>query len=95
LPERAQAYARITFGKAIDGYDDLANRGKSVVGRVRRQEATEESAEHAGRAGRKTQPSRTAARKGAVRATRSPGKATETEAKKTAAAKASAEKVGD
>jgi heparin binding hemagglutinin HbhA len=99
LPERAQAFSRATFDKAGDSYDELANRGKRVVGRVRRQKATEELAEQAGRTGRKAQATRTAARKGAAGATRS-GKATVTEAKKTAraateAAKASTEKRGD
>jgi hypothetical protein len=83
MPERAQAFARITFGKAGDSYDELASRGKRVVGRIRRQQATDELAERAGRTGRKAKATGTAARKGAARATRS-GKATVTEAKKTA-----------
>lgn len=99
LPERAQAVARINLGKAGDSYDELAGRGKRVVGHIRRQKATGELAEKTGRTGRKTQATRTAARKGAARATRS-GKATGTEATKTAraateAAKASDEKLGD
>jgi len=88
LPERAQAFARTTFAKAGDSYDELANRGRRVVGRVRRQKATEELADQAGRTGRKAQATRTAARKGGPRA-RS-GKATVTEA-----VKASTEKLGD
>jgi len=40
LPERAQAFARIKLGKAGDSYDELASRGKRIVGRVRRQKAS-------------------------------------------------------
>src|SRR6266508_4610584 len=82
LPERAQAFARIKLGKAGDSYDELASRGKRIVGRGRRQKATGELAEQAGRTGRQTQATRVAARKGAARATRA-GKATVTEPKKT------------
>src|SRR6266508_2860404 len=58
LPERAQAFARTTFAKAGDSCDEHANRGRRVVGRVRRQKATEEWAAQAGRTGRKAQATR-------------------------------------
>jgi len=54
LPERAQAFARIKLGTAGDSYDELASRGKRIVGRVRRPKATGEMAEQAGRSGGRT-----------------------------------------
>jgi heparin binding hemagglutinin HbhA len=42
LPEKAQSFALAQVGKANDAYEDLAERGKGVVGRIRRQQATQD-----------------------------------------------------
>jgi heparin binding hemagglutinin HbhA len=92
LPGKAQELARGGLGKADEAYDDLADRGKTVVDRVRRQQSRKELVEQTERALRGGRGTRATARKGAARTTGA-GKAPVKGAKKTA--EASAEKIGD
>jgi hypothetical protein len=96
LPEKAETFARGRLGKAGEAYEDLAERGHSAVGRIRRQKPTRELAEHVEISERQVRATGAAARKRAAGTSRA-AKATVTEAKKTAAAKAEAstDKIGD
>ncbi|HET7388443.1 MAG TPA: hypothetical protein VFJ19_17455 [Nocardioidaceae bacterium] len=77
--------------QALSGYADLAARGKSLVARVRRQQASADLAEQAEKTTTKAKTTATQARKSA-RTTKSSAKATGTSARKTAGAASKATK---
>jgi len=80
LPEKTQAFARGRLDQASHGYADLAERGRSVVDRLRRQKPTPQPAEHVKITGRRAPATRT--RKGTAGTTRA-AKAAGGEAQKT------------
>jgi hypothetical protein len=98
LPEQAQSVVAFFATKANDVYDDLAERGENVVGRIRRQRSTEDLKDQAQSTVRRAKATRTTATKGAA-ATKRSAKATATSAGKTAeaagkAASDAADKIG-
>jgi heparin binding hemagglutinin HbhA len=109
LPAQAQTFATTVTARAVgvygevatratDVYEGLATRGKSVVGRIRRQKATQDMKSEAQKTATRVKATRTTARKSAD-STRRSAKATGTSATRTAqtAAKAAgdaADKVG-
>ena len=82
-------------GKADAVYGDLLTRGRSVVGRIRRQKSTQDLKKHAATTVRRTKATTTTAKKQAS-ATRTSAKSASTAARKTAsaAAKATADGAG-
>jgi heparin binding hemagglutinin HbhA len=99
LPAVAQAGLTTVLGQAEETYEDLAGRGKDLVGRIRSQKATTDLEAAAKTTVSKAKATRTTVKKTATTAQRNV-KATTTAAKKTAktAAKATtdaAAKVGD
>lgn len=99
LPAVAQAGLTTVLGQAEDTYDELAERGKEIVTRIRSQKATEDLVTQAKTTVSKAKATRTTAKKTAETATRNV-KATATSARKTAktatkAATDAATKVGD
>jgi heparin binding hemagglutinin HbhA len=109
LPEKAQAFAQVQLGKATEAYEDitgkatetygdLAKRGKNVVGRIRRQKASQDLKADIETTTAKAKATETTARK-AVTSTQRAAKGTATSAAKTAktaekATKDAAGKVG-
>ncbi|MGC4940152.1 hypothetical protein [Kribbella sp. DT2] len=83
LPAVAQAGLTTVLGQAEETYEDLAARGEDIVGRIRRQKATEDLEAQAKTTISKAKATRTTARKTADSATRNV-KATATSARKTA-----------
>lgn len=87
LPARAQTVAVSAAVGAADqvdaAYEELLARGRRVVGRIRRQKATQELKRDAGTTVRRTRATATAARSGASE-TASAAKGTATTAKKSA-----------
>jgi heparin binding hemagglutinin HbhA len=99
LPRRTQSIVRGRIDQATGIYDDLAARGRILIGRIRRQKATEDLVEQAQATVRQARATRTAARKATERTTRA-AKRTKTEATKTAeaagrASQAAADKTGE
>lgn len=88
LPAKAQTAAVGVVVGAADRadavYDTLLTRGRKVVGRIRRQKATQELKRDAGTTVRRTKAARTVASKGAADTTAA-AKGTRTTAKKSAA----------
>lgn len=68
LQQRAVGYAGSLATLATDAYDDLAQRGRSLVSRVQRQEATQELEAQVSAASRQAKAARTSARKTAATA---------------------------
>jgi septum formation inhibitor MinC len=94
LPARLEALVALyvtelsgTFGETVDDlnqqYDDLAARGRTLVGRIRRQQATQQVKAEAKQTASRAKTARTQTRKAAGTAKRST-KATATTARKTA-----------
>lgn len=99
LPVTAQAGVTAVLGQAEEAYEDLADRGKDLVERIRSQKSTEDLVAQAKTTRSKAKATRTTAKKTADTATRNV-KATTTSARKTAktaskAAGDAASKVGD
>jgi heparin binding hemagglutinin HbhA len=99
LPNTFQTRVNTVVEQAEATYDDLAGRGKDLVTRIRKQQATEDLAAQAKTTVRKAKATRTSARKAADAASSS-AKATATSARKTAksatkAAEDAAGKIGD
>lgn len=110
LPAQAQTLASTAAARAVgvygevatkatEAYDELAKRGKSVVGRVRRQKATQDLKSDAQKTATRVKATRTTAKKSAESTKRS-AKATTTSATRTAqtaskAAGDAASKVGN
>lgn len=99
LPNTFQSRVNTVVEQAETTYDDLAGRGKDLVTRIRKQQATEDLAAQATTTVRKAKATRTTARKSAD-AAQSSAKATTTSARKTAksaakATEAAARKIGD
>lgn len=99
LPTVAQSGLTTVIGQAEETYDELAERGKEIVTRIRSQKATDDLVTQAKTTVSKAKATRTTARKTADTASRNV-KATGTSARKTAktATKAAADaaaKVGD
>ncbi|MGH3354387.1 MAG: hypothetical protein ACRDOJ_00730 [Nocardioidaceae bacterium] len=102
-PAKAQAKAQETLhevvAQATNTYDGLAGRGKTLVDRIRKQEATQDVVRTAQQTKTQAKGTATTARKSAAQ-TKSRAKGTTTSAKKTTgvaktAAKKSADKIGD
>jgi len=89
LTHKTEVFAHGQLDKAAETYDDLAGRGERLMGRIRRQKATDELVEQAEATIRRARATRTAAHKGAQRAGRA-AQDTMTEARKTAQAAATA-----
>ncbi len=70
LQQRAWGYAGSLSTMVTGTYDDLAQRGRGVVGRVRRQESSQELEARAKTASRQTKAATTSARKTAESAQR-------------------------
>ncbi|MFZ5850922.1 MAG: hypothetical protein ACOYY2_05975 [Actinomycetota bacterium] len=68
LPERAQAFALDRLGRAGTTYDELADRGRHVLGRLRGQQATEEARRQARTTVRRAKGAVSSARKTATAA---------------------------
>jgi heparin binding hemagglutinin HbhA len=85
LPEQAQSVVGLLVATANDVYEDLAERGENVVGRIRRQKATGDLKDHAQSTVRRAKATRTTATKGAT-STKRAAKGTVTSATKTAQA---------
>jgi heparin binding hemagglutinin HbhA len=85
LPEKAQSFALIQVGKANEAYEELAKRGKVIVGRIRRQKATQDLKAQAQVTAESAKATETTARK-AVGSTQRAAKGTATSATKTAKA---------
>jgi heparin binding hemagglutinin HbhA len=85
LPEKAQSFALSQVGKANEAYEDLAARGKNVVGRIRRQKASQDLKAEAHTTASKAKATEQSARR-AVSSTQRSAKATATSASKTAKA---------
>jgi hypothetical protein len=99
LPAVAQASLITVLGQAEETYEELSGRGKELVTRIRKQQATEDLVVQAKNTVSKAKATRTSTRKTADAASRNV-KATTTSARKTAknaskAAGAAASKVGD
>jgi heparin binding hemagglutinin HbhA len=108
LPTRLQKLVDSQVATAGDTYADLVKRGESLVGRIRRQQSTQDAEAAAKttvtKAKTTSTQTKTAAKKTAAKARKSPAKssakATATSAKKTASTTAkavadAAEKIGD
>jgi hypothetical protein len=80
LPGRAQTMTRATVDRAGSTYESLAERGETVVGRIRRQQATKEVAAQAATTVRSAKATRTTATK-AAKSTVNRAKATATTAR--------------
>lgn len=95
LPAKAQTAvvgAAVTVVDRTDAvYEDLVGRGRSVVGRIRRQKATQDLKRDAGTTVRRSKATKTSAKKSAAN-TRKAAKSTATSAKKSAASTRSAAK---
>jgi heparin binding hemagglutinin HbhA len=89
LPEQAQLLASSLVARAAGTYEDLANRGEAVVGRIRRQQATQELEQQAASTVRRAKAPRTTVGNSAAVTKRS-AKATVTSASETASAAARA-----
>lgn len=83
LPEQAQSAALDALKDAADVYADLAKRGESLVGRIRRQKATEDLLDQVKTAESHAKATATTAKKSA-KSTRTAAKGTATTAKKSA-----------
>lgn len=98
LPDQAQSVVSLVVATAADVYGDLAERGETVVNRIRRQKSTAELRNQAQSTVRRAKATKTTATKGAT-ATRRAAKGTATSATKTAqsagrAASDAADKIG-
>ncbi len=91
LPGKAQSLVAGTVDDLTQQYADLAARGRTLVGRIRRQQSTQEVAAEAKQTVSRAKTTRTQATK-AARTTRSSAKATGTTARKTAGAATKATK---
>jgi hypothetical protein len=85
LPSRAQALIDDAVSGAISTYSGLAGRGKTLVTRVRKQEATSELQDRAGATTAKVKAASTTAKKSAA-ATKTASKSAATTTRKSAAA---------
>lgn len=85
FPDRAQTLLGDMLATAVSTYGELAGRGKSLVTRVRKQQATVDLADQAKATVSKVKAASTTAEKSAA-ATRSAAKGTTTRARKSAAA---------
>jgi hypothetical protein len=103
FPTKAQSAAEdavtTAFSGALTAYGDLSDRGRALVGRVRRQQSTVQLKQQASDTVAKAKAARTTAEKSAAR-TKTSAKAATTSAKKTAkaakkAADDTASKLGD
>jgi len=95
LPERAQSIALTSIGKATEAYEDLTERGKNVVGRIRRQKSTREARSQAQTAVEKIKATQTSAKRSAANTQRqAKGAATSTVKAAKAAEKAAEDAAG-
>jgi hypothetical protein len=93
LPEKAQSFALTQVGKASEAYEDLAQRGKTVVRRIRGQQATKDLKAQARSTTTRAKATQTTARK-AVTSTSQATKGTATSAGRTAKAAEKATRAG-
>jgi heparin binding hemagglutinin HbhA len=98
FPEKAQSFALAQVGKANEAYEDLAERGKVIVGRIRRQQATQDLKAQAASTEAKAKATVTTAKR-AVTSTERAAKGAVTSAGKTVkaaekATKDAADKIG-
>ena len=91
LPSKAQAALDATYSTALSTYEDLAGRGKTLVTRIRKQQATVDLEQQAGSTVSHAKGTATTAKKSASR-TKSAAKSTKTTAKKQAKATTSSAK---
>jgi heparin binding hemagglutinin HbhA len=70
LPRKTRDLVRGRIDQTVGIYDDLAARGQTLVGRIRRQQASEDLLEQAQATVRQARATRTAARKATKRTTR-------------------------
>jgi len=99
LTHKTEEFARGQLGRAAGTYDDLADRGARLVGRIRRQKATHELVGQADATVRRARATRNAPRKSTAPGART-GRTTVAKARKTAGAAATAgpraaKKIGD